>query len=163
MDVSNCMRTKLVLAKPDCNYKSLLCKIAAPTPRQIYVVDEDNKLLGIVSALDVLKEIMPSYLSADLARSITDGTDFLQKQVEKVKNKLAKDIMITKFVFLHPQNQLLQADALIVEKGCNTLPVLDEQGKLLGEITRRDILLHLVDSCLKFNHDNIEMVDLAKH
>jgi CBS domain-containing protein len=157
------MRTKLVLAKPDCNYKSLLCKIAAPTPRQIYVVDEGNKLLGIVSALDVLKEIMPSYLSADLARSITDGTDFMQKQVEKVKNKLAKDIMITKFVFLQPQSQLLQADALIVEKGCNTLPVLDEQGKLLGEITRRDILLHLVDNCLKFNHDNIEMVDLAKH
>lgn len=163
MDVSKCMRTKLVLAQPDCDYKSLLCKIAAPSPRQIYVVDKEYKLLGIISAFDLLKEIMPSYLSADLARSITDGADFMQKQVEKVQNKLAKDIMITKFVSLRPQSQLLQADALIVEKGCNTLPVLDEQGKLLGEVTRRDILLRLVDSCLGFSHDDIEFVDLSKH
>ena len=162
MDVSKCMRTKLVLATPDCDYKSLLCKIAAPTPRQIYVVDKDYTLLGIVSALDLLKEIMPSYMNADLARSITDGADFLQRQVEKVKNKAARDIMVTNFVSLRPHHQLLQADALIVEKGCNTLPVINEQGKLLGEITRRDIILRLVDNCLKFDHETIETVDLAK-
>jgi len=162
MDVSKCMKTELVLAKPECDYKSLLCKIASPMPRQVYVVDEGYKLLGIVSAVDLLKQIMPSYMSADLARSITDGADFLQKQVEKVQNKKAKDIMVTDVVFLRPHHQLLEADALIVEKGFNTLPVLDDTGKLLGEVTRRDILLRLVDSCLMFDHDEIELVDLSK-
>ena len=161
MDVSKCMRTKLVLAKPDCDYKSLLCKIADTVPRLAYVVDENYKLLGIVSAVDLLKEIVPSYMNADLARSLADGADFLQKQVEKVKNRCAEDIMVTKFSFLHPHHQLLKADAIIAERGFNTLPVIDEQGKILGEITRLDILLHLVDNCTEFNLNDKDLVDLS--
>ncbi|WP_462325761.1 CBS domain-containing protein [Desulfoplanes sp.] len=155
------MKTKLILASPECDYKRLLCKIASPMPRQVYIVDGEYRLLGIVSAVDLLKQIMPSYMNSDLARSITDGADFLQKKVEKVKDRLAGDIMVKDFVFLRPHHQLLEADALIVEKGFNTLPVLDDQGKLLGEVTRRDILLRLVDSCLMFDHEDTELVDLA--
>lgn len=161
MDVANCMRTEVVLAKPDCDYKSLLCKIADPMPRQAYIVDENYKLLGIVSGMDLLKEIIPSYMNADLARSLTDEADFLQKQVEKVKHRCARDIMVTKFAFLHPHHQLLEANALIAERGFNTLPVLDQQGKILGEITRRDILVQLVDNCSLYNVNDKPLVDLS--
>jgi len=161
MDVSKCMRTKLVLAKPDCDYKSLLCKISDTVPRLAYIVDENYKLLGIVSAVDLLKEIVPSYMNADLARSLADDAGFLHKQVEKVKNKCARDIMVTTFSFLLPHHQLLKADAMIAEGGFNTLPVVDERGKLLGEITRLDILLHLVDNCSVYNLNDKGLVDLS--
>jgi len=162
MDVAKCMRTQVLLAKPDSDYKSLLCKITGSTiPRQIYVVDENYKLLGIVSSLDLLKEVMPSYMNADLARSITDGADFLQKQVEKVKDKCARDIMGTEIKFLHPYHQLFEADALIAETGYNTLPILDSDRKLLGEISRREILVKLVNTCPGFDLNNEEPVDLA--
>ena len=162
MDVVKCMRTQVLLAKPDCDYKSLLCKITGSTlPRQVYIVDESYKLLGIVSALDLLKELMPSYMNADLARSITDGADFLQKQVEKVKDKCASDIMETDIKSLHSHHQLLEADALIAETGFNTLPILDDAGKLLGEITRREILVKLVSNCTGFNLDDEKPVDLS--
>jgi len=162
MDVVKCMRTQVLLAKPKTDYKSLLCKITGSTlPRQVYIVDESYKLLGIVSALDLLKELMPSYMNADLARSITDGADFLQKQVEKVKNKCASDIMETEIKSLDSHHQLFEADALIAETGFNTLPVLDDDGKLLGEITRREILVRLVNNCTGFNLDDEKPVDLA--
>ena len=161
MNVSKCMRTKVVLAKPDCDYKSLLCKIADSVPRLAYIVDDNYKLLGIVSAVDLLKEIVPTYMNADLARSLTDDADFLKKQVEKVKNKCARDIMVTKFSFLLPHHQLLKADAMIAERGFNTLPVVDEQGKLLGEITRLDILLYLVTNCSDYNRNDKGLVDLS--
>ncbi|WP_175498239.1 CBS domain-containing protein [Desulfuromusa kysingii] len=155
------MRTKLVLAKPDCDYKRLLCKIADSVPRLAYVVDDNYKLLGIVSAVDLLKVILPSYMSVGLARSFSDGTEFLQKQVERVKDKRAEDIMVKKFSFLHPHHQLLKADAMIAEKGFNTLPVIDEKGKLLGEITRLDILVNLVNNCSDYNVDDAGLVDLS--
>jgi CBS-domain-containing membrane protein len=155
------MRTKVVLAKPDCDFKSLLCKIADSVPRLAYIVDDNYKLLGIVSAVDLLKEMVPSYMNADLARSMTDGADFLQRQVEKVKDKCARDIMVTKFSFLLPHHQLLKADAMIAEKGFNTLPVIDEQGKLLGEITRLDILLYLVNNCSDYNQNDKGLADLS--
>ena len=113
MDVSKCMRTKLVLAGPDCDYKTLLCKIVASTRGRIYVVDKKYKLLGIITTLDLLNEIVPSYMSADLARSITDGGNFAQRQVEKVKDKLAKEIMTTDFVFLSPRSIPLKVVLLL--------------------------------------------------
>ena len=164
MDVTKCMRTQVLLAKPDCSYKTLLCKIASTTTtsQQVYIVDKDYKLLGIVSTLDLLKDVMPSYMNADLARSITDGADFLQKQVEKVKDKCASDIMTTKIKYLSPHHQLFEADALVAETGFNTLPVLDEGGKILGEITRREILQKLVNNnCTDFNLDDEKPVDLS--
>jgi len=163
MDVAKCMKTEVLLAKPECDYKTLLCKItSAKTPQQIYIVDENYKLLGIVSALDLLKELMPSYMNADLARSITDGADFLQKQVEKVKDKCARDIMETEIKSLHPRHQLFEADALIAETGYNTLPIIDEDGKILGEITRRQILLKLVSNCAGLNLNDEKPVDLSR-
>jgi len=162
MDVVKCMRTQVLLANPDSDYKSLLCKITSSTiPRQIYIVDESYKLLGIVSSLDLLKEVMPSYMNADLARSITDGADFLQKQVEKVKDKCASDIMTTKIKFLHSHHQLFEADALIAETGFNTLPILDDEGKILGEINRREILVRLVSNCTGFNLNDEKPIDLS--
>lgn len=162
MDVSKCMQTTLVLARPDSDYKSLLCKIADPTPRQIYVVDQNYKLLGIISAFDLLKEILPSYMNAHLAKSITDGADFLQKQVTKVNDRYAKDLMVTDFTYLYPHSQLLEADALIVEKGLNALPVIDKRGKLLGQINRFDILASFVSNCSFSNHAEVKLTDLSK-
>ena len=50
---------------------------------------------------------------------------------------------------------------MFAERGFNTLPVIDEQGKLLGEITRLDILLHLVNNCTEFNLNDKDLVDLS--
>lgn len=161
MDVAKCMRTKLILARPDSDYKSLVGKITSSTPRQIYIVDEKYKLLGIVTSLDLLKEVMPSYMNADLARSLTVEADLLQKQVEKVKDKCASEIMVTKIKFLHPDDQLFEANALIAETGFNTLPVLDKDGKILGEIARRDILMRLISKCPSLELNSEELVDLS--
>ena len=162
MDVAQCMRTKLILVGKDCNFKTLICKLATPLPHQAYIVDDSYTLLGIVSAMDLLREIIPSYLNADLARSVTDECDFLQKRVEMVKDKRAEDIMVTKFSFVYPHHQLLEADILIAEKGINTLPVIDKHGKILGEITRRDILLQLISDCAEKDLKDRQLIDLAK-
>lgn len=162
MNVSKCMKTELVLAKADCDFKCMLRKLSEPTPRQIYVVDQNYKLLGIISAFDLLKQIIPSYMNADLAKSFTNGSDVMQKQVEKVKEKLAADLMVTDFVSLHPDDQLLQADALLVERSLNALPVIDEQGKLLGQINRFDILARFVNNYILPDPVKVELVDLSK-
>jgi len=162
MDVSKCMQTKLVLSKPDCVFKTLLVKIIASAHEQIYVVDDQYQLLGLITTFDLLKQIVPSYMTSDLARSVTQGGDFMDKQVEKVKDKPAKEIMTTKFVALRPENQLALADAIIVETGWNALPVIDKQGKLLGEISRTDILKRYVDTHLSDMPITSQIVDLSK-
>jgi CBS-domain-containing membrane protein len=155
MDVSTCMRKTVVLAEPDCDFVCLLHKIAAPTPRLAYIVDKDRTLIGVVSARDLLKEVMPSYMNAHLARSISDGTDYLKRQAEKARHRCARDIMVKKVISLHPHHQLLQADAIFAERGFNTLPVVDEHNKIVGEVTRVDILVHLIGDPFTYNFDGV--------
>lgn len=159
MDIASCMRTRVVVASVACNFSCLLKKIAAPAPRTAYIIDESRRLLGVVSARDLLKEVMPSYMNSNLARSIGDGKEFLLRQVSKAQQKCAGDIMIKKLVTLQPDHQLLEADALFAEKGFNTLPVVDGDGKLLGEVSRFDILQHVLGG--PFEHDADDIVDLA--
>ncbi|SDN19960.1 CBS domain-containing protein, partial [Desulfonauticus submarinus] len=133
MLVSKFMQTKLVLASGECRFKSLLCKIGKLAPRQIYIVNDKMELEGIITGYDLLKEVMPYYLDAKLARTIQEPeiNDFLRKCIEKVEAKKAKDIMITEFVYLKPTDHVMEAEALIVERGINSLPVLDENKRLV--------------------------------
>jgi CBS-domain-containing membrane protein len=161
MDVANCMRTELLLTDPDCRYKKLLCMIARQEQRQIYVVDKQHHLLGIITSFDLMKKIIPSYMTADLARSITSGADFIQKQVEKVRDICARDLMTTQFISLSLHSQLLEADALVAQEGCHAFPVLDGHGRLLGELTRLDVLIRFADHCRLPGQDVSELFDLS--
>ena len=46
-----------------------------------------------------------------------------------------------------PEHIKSELNALIREKGVNVLPVVDEGGRLLGEVTRRDILNAVAKIC----------------
>lgn len=161
MNVLKCMRTKVILVEKNCDFKNLLCKLAPAIPRQIYVVDETRKLLGIISSVDLLREIIPPYLNADLARSITNEADFFLKQAEKVQHKTAEEMMIKRFSYVRPHHQLLEANALIAEKGFNTLPVVDDRGVIMGEISRRDILQQLLISHPEWKGEDDPLTELA--
>lgn len=162
MNVEKCMRTKVILASPDCSFERLLHKLTSPVSRQIYIVDQKRRLLGIITAMDLLREVIPSYMTADLARSFTDEADFLNKQVDKVKGRKAEEMMTRSFAFLSPHHQLLEAETLIAEKGINTLPVVDAEGEIVGELTRRDILLKLAAHCLESKAYDDHLTDLSK-
>ena len=160
MNVGTIMRTKLILVKQDCPFPELLRKLSGHSPHQAYVVNDEYRLLGIISSKDLLTQMIPSYLSADLARSFTDETDFFVKQLERLKDKRADEFMNSKPVSLEQHHQLLEADALIAEHGFNTLPVVDNQGRIIGEVTRMDILSQLVNSDTSVKED--DLIDVSK-
>lgn len=162
MLVSNLMRKHLVLSTPECSFKTLLCKMGRLSPRQIYVVEDDLRLKGIITGYDLLKVVLPEYMDSNLLKSIQEPEidDYLRKCINKVADKKAGEIMITEFVFLKPTDHVMEAESLIVEKGINALPVLDENGRLLGEVNRRDILEYMASICDYCQQKHFEIVDL---
>lgn len=161
MNVSKLMHTTLTLARPEMTFNNLLCAFTNPGPRQLYVVDEEYHLLGIITSYDIIKMIVPTYLTADLARSLTIEPDFIIKRLEKIGNTPAKEIMITQFATLRLNSQLAEADTLILEKGCNALPVIDERGRLRGELTRADLIAPFASHCLSVGHTEPDRIDLT--
>ncbi|AOT71699.1 CBS domain-containing protein [Geosporobacter ferrireducens] len=112
------------------------------------VVDEQNKVIGIVSETDLIyreKHLhIPSFISILDGVIFLESTKELEYQVRKMAAFKVKDVMTKKVLTIHEDTELEDIVDKIVEKKINRLPVIDSEGKLVGIVTRSDILRHII-------------------
>lgn len=148
MKVSEVMRKPRMTMPPDTDFMTILCTYCREQVfRVIFVVDEEEKLLGVISDYGFLKQITPPYFDSGLLRAVSDDSHLARAIVDAHKHKTAAELMNVEFGWLRPDDTLLEANALIRERFVNALPVLDKEGHLLGVVTRRDVLNYLGRSC----------------
>lgn len=76
------------------------------------VVDEDDRVIGVVSQTDLLAR-------SDLA---------------------ARELMSAPAITVHAEQTVTEAARLMTRRGVERLPVVDEEDRLVGIVTRRDLL-----------------------
>lgn len=94
------------------------------------VVGQQNRLVGIVSKMDVLKLLLGHRLST---RSATDA----------IATTYVADVMRRKAVFVNPHDAITAAGNLMVVTKLRSLPVIERrQGRplLVGMLSRGDVL-----------------------
>jgi len=79
----------------------------------LYVVDEQNHLLGVIDIKEILK--------AD-------------------DNVFVKDVMVEDVICLKPENTLKEAADLFVRYGFRAIPVTDDENRLVGVVPYRDVM-----------------------
>ncbi|MFF4927985.1 CBS domain-containing protein [Streptomyces griseofuscus] len=89
------------------------------------VIDHDDKVLGVVSASDLVRE-----RAARQARAPD----------EPAWESPARELMSTPAVTVHPEQRVSDAARLMERRGVERLPVVDEEDRLIGIVTRRDLL-----------------------
>lgn len=108
------------------------------------VLNESGRVAGIVTEGDLIRRASrvkaPGYLE------ILGGLIYLgspKKFVEELQRAMsleAGQLMSKNLVTIAPEDTVEQAATLMVDKKISRLPVLDESGKLVGIISRRDIM-----------------------
>ena len=98
------------------------------------VVDEDGKVVGIVSDRDV-KDASPS-------KATTLDMHELYYLLSEVK---VKDIMTKKVVTIRQDETVEKAATLMLEGHFGSLPVVDEENRLVGIMTDTDVFKVLVE------------------
>lgn len=94
------------------------------------VVDKDGKLMGMLTKLDILKAF-----AFDQSRMVPPYAEIMERQVESV---MTKD---PEFVDLEtPLTRVLEE---MIKCRYKSLPVVDEDKKVVGMVAREDILLAL--------------------
>lgn len=105
------------------------------------VVDEENRLLGVITKKDILTPFLPEYF--ELLDDIDFISDFgsLEASLTETLEYLlvAEDIMVKDPVTIDEEASLFKAVALISHHKIRHLPVVRE-GKLVGIVSRTDIL-----------------------
>jgi CBS domain-containing protein len=100
---------------------------------------ENGKIVGIITGGDLLQRAaMP--LRLDVQRQLPDDMRAEQMRLFKNNGLRAKDIMTTPVVTINVKTRVAEALAQMVKRDIKRLPVVDDDGRLMGIVSRIDVL-----------------------
>ncbi|GAU19901.1 hypothetical protein TSUD_95060 [Trifolium subterraneum] len=108
------------------------------------VIDDEWNLVGVVSdydllAIDTISGSSDASLFPDVDSSWKTFNE-IQKLLSKTNGKVVGDLMTPSPLFVHESTSLEDAARLLLETKYRRLPVVDKDGKLVGLITRGNIV-----------------------
>jgi len=104
------------------------------------VVDEEFRVVGFISESDVIKSSLPSYFELLQSASFIPDTHQFVKRLGDIRNDRIAEHMISPAITVKPDDTLINAADLLIKKGLKTLPVVDDDHKLVGIITRLNLI-----------------------
>jgi CBS domain-containing protein len=117
----------------------------------IAVVDEDRKVVGIVSESDLILADEESDLHLPHYLEIMGGVVFIgsmkgfEKRLEKAFATKVSELMTADPITVHTYEAADRVAKKIADHHHNHLPVVDEDERLAGMVTRADALAAVVD------------------
>ncbi len=123
--VKDVMTPKVVTVSPETDLRTLK-EMFERYDFNSFPVVKDDKVVGIVSKLDLLK-------------AFTAGLNVSLGRMLKLYSKSASDIMHTAIISVGPEDDVSTAADYMVEYQIRSMPVI-EKGKLKGMISREDII-----------------------
>ena len=112
--------------------------VRSPHVRYVYVVDDENRLIGTITLGSVLRHLFPHYYEAKI-----HGHGILRR----ITSETARDLMDRTFAHAALEDTVDQVLKKMAETGVKALAILDDNGRILAEVTAIDLLRyhHLKD------------------
>jgi CBS domain-containing protein len=133
--VNDVMTTTVVAVKQGASYKEMAALLRKYRVSAFPVLDDDQKVIGIVSEADLLAK---AALNADRGGEITAMVH--HKELTKADGVTAGDLMTSNVVTVTPDDTVEQAARLMYHLQVKRLPVVDAGGYLVGIVSRADLL-----------------------
>ena len=139
--VQDVMTRPAISVRPETPLKHVARLLVGHRISGLPVVDEDDHVIGVVSEADFLvKEQDPDLLVRRPLVRILGKSKATRAQIAKVNAPTAGAAMTTPAVTILPTRRIAEAAAGMTTNRINRLPVVDESGRLLGIVTRADLL-----------------------
>ena len=144
MKVEDLMTKDVVTVGVDASLKEVATILAESGISGVPVTSEEGSVLGVVSEADIVrKEKGPDPRPGGVLGWLLVEPPDLQR---KLAARTAGQAMSSPAVTIEPGRSVQQAAMLMTENGINRLPVVDEEQKLLGIVTRHDLVRAFVRS-----------------
>ena len=144
MRVKDLMTEKVLTVRSTTPLKDAAALLAEHRISGLPVVDDQRHVLGVLSEGDILykesgSKDRPGFFDRLLSVPPT-GLDL------KLAAKSAGDAMSAPALTIGPRKPVTKAATMMIEEGVNRLPVVDEEDRLIGIITRADLVRAFVRS-----------------
>jgi CBS-domain-containing membrane protein len=133
--VKDVMTTRVVSVRTDASFKEMAAMLRSTRISAFPVLDKSDRVVGVVSAADLLvKEAVQADGSSILAALRHVGED------SKAKGTTAGELMTEPAITIGPDAPVAEAARLMYDRRVKRLPVVNAAGRLLGIISRTDVL-----------------------
>lgn len=114
----------------------------------IFVVDKDDNLAGIVTEGDIIKVLVPKYITVDESLISVMGINYFERKCIESKNLTINDIMSKTTLTVTAEDSIIKAAALMVIHRIHTLPVVKDR-KVIGIVSRLTLIKHVTRTLTK--------------
>jgi CBS domain-containing protein len=135
--VRDVMTDMVVVVREDAGYKEIVDALVDFGVSAMPVVDGDGRVLGVVSEADLLHKV--EFSDEDRQVRLFDRRR-MRAAKEKAEGDLASELMTSPAVTIHPGDSIAAAARRMETERVKRLPVVDADGKLVGIVSRRDLL-----------------------
>ena len=133
--VKDVMTTHVVAVRLKATYKDMATRLREFRVSAFPVLDDDNKVVGVVSEADLLTKEALEYSTSGVAGGILHG-----RERAKAAAVTAADLMTRPAVTIGPNELVSHAARLMYSRKVKRLPVVDDRGRLVGIVSRADVL-----------------------
>ncbi|QKV90623.1 CBS domain-containing protein [Streptomyces sp. NA02950] len=145
--IGNLMVADVVSVIPQTPFKEVAKLLAVHRISGLPVVDTDDKVLGVISESDLIlrqagvpPESEPARRRSLAWRSPPAGDDAERSAGTMAQAMSAQELMSEPAITVHANDTFAVAARIMAEHRVERLPVVDGEGRLVGIVTRRDLL-----------------------
>jgi CBS domain-containing protein len=135
--VRDVMTTEVVTAEPSTPFKEIAARLAQHRISAVPVVDAGRRVLGIITEADLLLKQEHPDPKADVSLIWTRRR---RRERAKAAAAVAGKLMTAPAVTVSPTATITEAARRMHTAGIKRLPVVDETGRLVGIVSRADLL-----------------------
>ncbi|MFG2907797.1 CBS domain-containing protein [Kitasatospora sp. NPDC048286] len=128
------MTSPVVLVSPETGFREIVALMSEYDITGVPVVDPEGRPLGVVSEADLLRTLAAQEDPASLLPAPESAQAGPDGEVT------AADLMTAQPVCTTPDTSVVAAARLMSRHGLKRLPVLDEEGRVIGMVSRGDLL-----------------------
>ncbi|MEU8510389.1 CBS domain-containing protein [Kitasatospora sp. NPDC048722] len=128
------MTSPVVRVAPETGFREIVALLTDYDITGVPVVDAEGRPLGVVSEADLLRTLAAQEDTGSLLPAPESA------QVGPGGTATAADLMTTQPVCTTPGTSVVAAARLMSRHGLKRLPVLDEDGRVIGMVSRGDLL-----------------------
>ncbi|WP_438290501.1 CBS domain-containing protein [Streptomyces sp. HUAS TT7] len=140
--IGSVMTTEVVTARFATPFKEVAQLLATHRISGLPVLDADDKVIGVISETDLLarEAEAPGPTAAKRGLRLPRMSPAARRAQAKAQARTAGQLMSQPPVCTHAENTIAEAARTMARQRVERLPVLDEEDRLVGIVTRRDLL-----------------------
>jgi len=158
--VGSVMTTDVVRAEYGTPFKEVARLLGDHRISGLPVVDEDDKVIGVISETDLMvrQAETPDPFEPRKHRRLAGLTREGRRLAVQARARTAGHLMTEPPVTVHADNTIVEAARTMAQHHIERLPVLDEAQRLVGIVTRRDLLQVFLRPDAEIRTDVVEEV-----